>query len=320
MHFLLVSILPAILASAMASSRGRSAIGWFVLGLIFSYFAPIVLLLLPATSSRRIFPGKGMDGAHMNWRQKTSHPCPYCGNDCIFDDIPGNWTCPNCGNTFTYSSDGHVYKIRDDQVLPQVEWIVKLFAKLAKQDGVVTENEIHQVDAIVRQSFQPSREQLHQIMAVFNEARYSAETFDTIAENLYFSVGGRSDILIDTLTALLAIGYADGTLRSEEDALIRQAARIFRMEADYEALKSRFNGSSASGNTEQSLETCYHTLNCSPNDSLDTIKKHYRQLIKENHPDRLVSRGASREAVQEANVRVAAIKKAYEQILAARNE
>ncbi|MFT8361621.1 MAG: TerB family tellurite resistance protein [Sporolactobacillus sp.] len=315
----LMQILPAILAASIAPSRGRHSLVWAVACLFFSYLALIVLLILPAGTSRRVFPGRGSFGTHMDWHQKTSRPCPYCGEDCIFDDIPGNWTCPNCGQTFTYSSDGHVYKIRDDQVLPQVQWIVKLFAKLAKTDGVVTENEIRQVDEIVRQSFRPNRAQLHQIMTIFNEARYSSETFDAIAENLYFSTGGRRDILLDTLTALFAIGYADGALHSEEEAIIRRAARIFRLETDFDTLKNRFSGYRRSAAPQPaSLDACYRTLGVSSTDSLDQIKKKYRQLIKENHPDRLVSQGASAAAVQQANARVAAIKSAYEQIQAAR--
>ncbi|MFT8317745.1 MAG: TerB family tellurite resistance protein [Sporolactobacillus sp.] len=308
----------AILAAIFASVKGRNPVIWFILGYIFYIIAPIVVLFLPNGRGRKIFPGKGKTGSEMRWGQKTSAACPYCGNDVIFDDIPGNWTCPHCGNTFTYSSDGHLYKIRDDQVLPQLEWIVKLFAKLAKQDGVVTENEINQVDQIVRQAFQPNHDQLKKIMTVFNEARYTSESFDEIAENLYLSVGGRQDILVDTLTALLAIGYADGTLLSEEEALIRRAASIFRMDQMYESIKARFAGQTGRTDDQPSLETSYQLLGCTPEDSEEVIRKKYRQQIKANHPDRLMSSGASEAQIKEANTKIAAIKKAYEQILAAK--
>lgn len=204
--------------------------------------------------------------------------------------------------------------------MPQVEWIVKLFAKLAKKDGVVSENEVRQVDQIVRQAFLPTKEQLGKIMTLFNESRYSEESFESISKNLYASVRGRRDILADTVTALFAIAVADGTLRAEEESMIRTACSIFGLAGEYESIKAQFFGRTSSGDPshEASLDASYRLLACAPSDSDQVIKKKYRQLIKENHPDRLMSRGASEDSIKEANKKVAQIKRAYEQIMAAR--
>ncbi|WKB35782.1 DnaJ domain-containing protein [Terrilactibacillus sp. S3-3] len=58
-------------------------------------------------------------------------------------------------------------------------------------------------------------------------------------------------------------------------------------------------------------------MGCQKGDSAEKIKKNYRRLIKENHPDRLLSQGASDEAINQANKKVAEIKKAYERVMAA---
>lgn len=313
---LLLRALTGFVAAAIASAKGRNPIIWFFFGVVFYWLALIVILFMPNKKMRQTFRTRRTSGNSMNWRSRVEATCPYCGSGVVIDDIPGNWTCPDCGRTFTYSSDSRTYRIREDRILPQVEWIVKLFAKLAKRDGVVTENEVRQVDRIVRQAFQPNREQLSQIMSVFNEARYSEETFESIAENLYASVAGRRDVLEDTLTALLAIAVSDGSLRPEEEALIVKAAGIFGLSEAYTSIKAHFYGSAKE--TGRDLDACYRLLGCSGNDSDDTIKKHYRLLIKENHPDRLVSRGASEESIKQANVKVAEIKQAYETIMAAR--
>ena len=65
-----------------------------------------------------------------------------------------------------------------------------------------------------------------------------------------------------------------------------------------------------------STEKYYEVLESSPNDSLDTIKKNYRRLIKEYHYDAIASRGLpedmlqfAKEKTQELNEAYAAIKK-----------
>lgn len=304
------------MTAAIASAKGRNPIVWFFLGTVFYWIALVVILFIPNKRMSRTFRPRQTGGGGMNWRRRVEAACPYCGSGVAIDDIPGNWTCPNCGRTFTYSSDGRTYRIGEDRILPQVEWIVKLFAKLAKKDGVVTENEVRQVDRIVRQAFQPSREQLSQIMSVFNAARYTDESFESIAENLYTSVGGRRDILEDTLTALLTIAFADGFLKPEEEALIVEAAEIFGLSEAYTSIKARFYGSEQEKSGD--LAACYQVLGCSENDSDETIKKQYRLRIKENHPDLLVSRGASEESIRQANIKVTEIKRAFETIMSAR--
>ncbi|MFT8871544.1 MAG: TerB family tellurite resistance protein [Sporolactobacillus sp.] len=317
MSILIFNVMPAILAALIASAQRRHALIWFIAGLLFSYLAVFAVLiaayLLPAMR------GGGAPFGTGGRRRKTSRQCPYCGEDVIFDDSPGNWRCPNCGQTFVYSTDGRVYKMRSEQLQPQIEWIVRMFAKLAKADGAVSEQEIIRVDQIIRQSFRPTREQLHRIMDIFNEARYSSESFEDLAENLMFSVGAQRDSLVDLLTALLAVAYADGALRTEEDAMIRLAARIFGLDQVYEQIKRRFNGGAETDQQpEQTLDEAYRLLGCKPDDSVALVKKRYRQQIKDNHPDRLVSSNASEQDIKAANVKIAAIKNAYEQIMAAR--
>lgn len=65
-----------------------------------------------------------------------------------------------------------------------------------------------------------------------------------------------------------------------------------------------------------STEKYYEVLESSPNDSLETVKKNYRRLIKEYHYDSIASRGLpddmlqfAKEKTQELNEAYAVIKK-----------
>jgi DnaJ like chaperone protein len=44
----------------------------------------------------------------------------------------------------------------------------------------------------------------------------------------------------------------------------------------------------------------------------DTLKRHYRKLVLENHPDTMIARGVPPEFVSIATKKVAAINAAYE--------
>jgi DnaJ like chaperone protein len=47
----------------------------------------------------------------------------------------------------------------------------------------------------------------------------------------------------------------------------------------------------------------------------DELKSHYRRLVLENHPDRLLARGVPKEFVAIATEKIAAINEAYGQIV-----
>ena len=60
-----------------------------------------------------------------------------------------------------------------------------------------------------------------------------------------------------------------------------------------------------------STEKYYEVLESSPNDSLDTIKKNYRRLIKEYHYDSIVSRGLPEDMLQFAKEKTQELNEAY---------
>lgn len=307
-----------IASAGVARVKRKNPVVWFIAGFVFEWLSLLIVLILPRAGGKWSFSRTGRAGSGMNWGRKVEKSCPYCGKRIVIDDIPGNWVCPECGRTFQYDGDGRVHAVDASTLMPQVAWIVKLFAKLAKRDGVVTENEVRQVDQIVRQAFRPNEEQLKRIMDIFNQARYSEETFEEIARELVLNSGGRRDLLTDTLTALLAIAYSDGVLRPEEEAMIRGAAAIFGLDGVYAQIKSEFFDRIHPEERTTSLDASYQLLGCGPADSDDAVKKAYRSKIKENHPDRLAGQGATDEMIREANQKISAIKKAYDRIMAER--
>jgi DnaJ like chaperone protein len=111
------------------------------------------------------------------------------------------------------------------------------------------------------------------------------------------------DLMIDIL---LRVSVADGTLSQSEEKLILSAVRIFNFSDEkYNKLKSRYI---------KDFEKYYAILECNRNDSNEHIKKQFRKLVSDYHPDKIASKGLPEEFTKFANDKFREIKEAYEVI------
>ena len=109
------------------------------------------------------------------------------------------------------------------------------------------------------------------------------------------------DLMIDIL---LRVSVADGKLSPSEEKLILSAVRIFNFNDEkYIKLKSKYI---------QDFEKYYSILGCNSNDSNEHIKKQYRKLVSDYHPDKIASKGLPDEFTKFANNKFREIQEAYE--------
>jgi DnaJ-domain-containing protein 1 len=66
------------------------------------------------------------------------------------------------------------------------------------------------------------------------------------------------------------------------------------------------------------LENDYAVLDCAAGDSDDRIRKQYRKLVSESHPDKILGRGLPEEFTLSATERFREIQRSYENIKRAR--
>ena len=93
--------------------------------------------------------------------------------------------------------------------------------------------------------------------------------------------------------------------------MIKDIAIIFNMPIEIlESIKSQY----IKINSSIDLENDYKILLSQPSDTDAEIKKKYFRLVKEYHPDSLVSKGLPEEFLKFANERLANINEAYERI------
>ena len=182
--------------------------------------------------------------------------------------------------------------------------VIALGAKMAKADGVVTKDEI---DAF-RQVFIISPEDMSSVSKVFNLAKRDVAGYDAYARQLASLFKDKPEALEDVMDGLFHIAKADSVIHDSEMEYLMSVAEIFGFdEGDFARIRAR--------HMEPEKTDPYVVLGLERESTNDEIKRAYRRLVRDNHPDKLIARGVPAEAVEIANRKVASINAAYDQIV-----
>ncbi len=183
--------------------------------------------------------------------------------------------------------------------------VIVLCAKMAKADGQVTPDEI----SAFKRIFQIPPEEQENVGKLFNEARKEATGFEPYAQQIAMLFSHQPAVLEEILGALFVIAKADGVVHPNELQFVQQVAMIFGFGPhQFERLKTIHLGS------EDKEADAYEVLDLNRDATDAEIKKTYRKLIRENHPDTLMSQGMPQEFIDLANDKMATINAAYDRI------
>lgn len=184
--------------------------------------------------------------------------------------------------------------------------MIALSAKMAKADGVVTPDEVRAFQEI----FSIPREEARNVSRLYGLAQQDIAGFEAYAERMAGLCGSGAPncaMLEDILDGLFHIAKADGYVHEREVRFLSRVAEIFDIDEDH---FGRIMARHARGGASDP----YFILGVAHGADFDTVRRHYRRLVAENHPDRLIARGVPEEFVAIANSRMAAINAAYAQI------
>jgi DnaJ like chaperone protein len=182
--------------------------------------------------------------------------------------------------------------------------VIALSAKMAKADGTVTVQEVEAFDRIFR--VPPSEEA--NVRRIFNLARQDTAGYEIYAGQIARQLRGNPGMLEDVLDGLFEIAKADGIMHPAELAFLERVADIFGFSPD------EFRRIRASHIAPDRADP-YVVLGVAYGASEEEIKRTYRLLVRENHPDSLIGRGVPEEFVRLANEKLAAINAAYARIM-----
>lgn len=209
------------------------------------------------------------------------------------------------------------YFERDDHSWPEVEQefdrqylfyvsLASLAAKMAKADGVITVNEIKAFDNFLVNDLRLSVEERKQVAAIFNEAKDSPEDALAIALQFKALIGYQRDVLHMMVQLLFRIAMADGKVHPNEERFIHTIANAFELSsAEFKQIESLYikqNGQA------------YQVLGVSREASDMEVKKAYRTLVREFHPDKMQAKGVPEDFMKMAHEKMSEINKAYDEI------
>lgn len=181
--------------------------------------------------------------------------------------------------------------------------MIALTAKMAKADGVVTQDEI----AAFGELFHMPRGEERNVSRLFNLAKQDVAGFEYYARRIASLFADEPQTREDILDGLFHIAKADGVVHEAELAYLRRVAELFGFSAHhFGCIKAR----------HVHPEACdpYLILDIDRSASNEEVKQRYRKLVRETHPDRLIARGVPEEFVTIANDRLAAINDAWGRI------
>jgi DnaJ like chaperone protein len=181
--------------------------------------------------------------------------------------------------------------------------MIALSAKMAKADGVVTRPE---VDAFCRIFAIPHGEEKN-VSRVYNLAKRDIAGFEAYARDVAHLFADDQAMLEAILDGLFDIAKADGAVHERELEYLGRVGAIFGFdEVAFRRIRARHV---IEGDGDPFL-----VLDADPSWDFPRLRRHYRALVSENHPDRLIARGVPEEFIRIANDRLAAINDAWERI------
>ena len=183
--------------------------------------------------------------------------------------------------------------------------LIALSAKMAVADGVVTASEIR---AFYRTVEVPEGQEA-QVDTLFDMAKQDVAGYEAYARKIGRFFFDQPEMLEHVLDGLFVIASADGLLHEAELDYLKSVSDIFGFDdARFEQLAAQHVLLFDDGTDP------YMVLGLAPGASKDEVRKVYRQLVAEHHPDRLIAKGVPEEMIGVATRRMAAINQAYAQI------
>jgi len=205
---------------------------------------------------------------------------------------------------------------------------------LAKADGRVTEAEIELARTIMAR-LDLTDEMRKSAIRLFTLGKGGGFSFNETLNQFHRDCRRSFSLIRMFIEIQLEAALSDGALHPAEERLLMQMCdRLKFSRFEFHAMKAvleaqmRISGRGQQGHSRQqnrgvqpqpSLPDAYAALGLKPSATPEEIKKTYRKLMSQHHPDKLVAEGLPDHMIKLANEKTQQIRKAYELIRKARN-
>ena len=195
--------------------------------------------------------------------------------------------------------------------------------KLAKADGRVSQDEIEHVELLM-QKLGMTPEHRAQAIALFKRGADPAFTIESTYARFMAVCGHTRHLKQVLLVYLIAMATADGDIHPAEESVLADIAhRLGFDQAAFSQLIAMVLNQShfAAGQpaTESALEDAYKALGVTKENTDQEIKRAYRKLISQYHPDKLIGQGLPEDMIALASEKAKEIQLAHDLIKQSRN-
>ena len=202
---------------------------------------------------------------------------------------------------------GHYVIDNDDEDVAFAIALIALSAKMSTADGKMSEKELLAFKDILSEV--PDNE-LKNVFKIYNLAREDTAGYEAYAQQISVIFKDNTEVLENVLDGLFHIAKSDNPVNKKEVLFLERVAGIFGFtSAEFSRIRASHMGSE--------MDDPWLVLGLDPGTNIDIAQKAWKELVTQNHPDRLIAKGVPKELLGMANEKLAIINGAYERIVKA---
>ncbi|MGI9293930.1 MAG: co-chaperone DjlA [Pseudomonadales bacterium] len=204
-----------------------------------------------------------------------------------------------------------------------------LMGHIAKADGRVSEEEIKLAENLMQRMGLTS-EHRKEAIRLFKMGAEASFDLHIELHNFRQRCGRRPSLINMLLVTLISTAYADNALHStEHEVLQRVAAELGFNQAHFERILGMVAAQQGFGQQYQQsyryesagseppvdqLQEAYKALGVAPSATDKQVKRAYRKLMSQHHPDKLIAKGLPDDMIELATEKTQEIQSAYDVI------
>ena len=199
---------------------------------------------------------------------------------------------------------------------------IALVAKVAKADGRVQELEAQLIGIMfddISKIFVEQEKTRNILKEIFNEEKERDNDTKEVAQALNKLLGRSRLKRKQFVEFLIQLAFVDNGISDDEDKVLREIVHELNITTDeYNAMLIKFENMLKNKQGSMSLEEAYKILDVKESDDLNVVKKVYRKLVRQYHPDIIKSQDKDEAYIEEATAKTQEINQAYEIIKSAK--
>lgn len=208
-----------------------------------------------------------------------------------------------------------------------IETLFILKGRLAKADGHVSQAEIDHTEQVIRQLGMTAE---HRQLAIALFRKGVDPDFDIQGQLRQFVevCGHTHDLKQMLLVYLIVMALADGRIDDAEEALLQDVAQQLGLGGDafrrlLQMVLGQAHFAGAAGGraaTPSELDDAYKALGVGRDSSDQEVKRAYRKLMSQYHPDKLMGQGLPEDMIAVATQQAQEVQVAYDLIMKSRQQ